>query len=62
MLKKEKGRRDSARMQTSTDAGARRPPRYGWRRYATTGLIDGFPLVWSQNIKDVGGCSPPIRN
>src|SRR5260221_2935018 len=56
MLKKAKAKTAGQRARTQTSAGRRRflkTAALTAGAAATTGLIDGFPLVWSQNIKDV---------
>src|SRR5436190_11658635 len=55
MLKKGKAK-TAQRARTQTSTGRRRflkTAALTAGAAATTGLIDGFPLVWSQNIKDV---------
>ena len=56
MLKKEKVRTAKQRTKDQTSKGRRRflaTAAVTAGAAATTGLIDGFPLVWSQNIKNV---------
>ena len=56
MLKKEKVKTAKQRTKDQTSTGRRRflaTAAVTAGAAATTGLIDGFPLVWSQNIKNV---------
>ena len=56
MLKKGKVKAAGQQARSQTSAGRRRflkTAAVTAGAAATTGLIDGFPLVWSQNIKDV---------
>ena len=56
MLKKAKSKTAGQRPRTQTSTGRRRflkTAALTAGAAATAGLIDGFPLVWSQNIKDV---------